>query len=114
VSGHYPPTRITMSGRGDPLAGGATRGRGASRRRPGSGRRVRRARPAAGFGRLAWQVRLAGSLGRGLELWSLDGRAQVSALILPASWKSAAVRPPAEWVDRVSVTRFHWIVMSGW
>jgi V8-like Glu-specific endopeptidase len=28
--------------------------------------------------------------------------------------KSAAVRPPAEWVDRVSVTAFHAIAMSGW
>jgi V8-like Glu-specific endopeptidase len=33
------------------------------------------------------------------------------------SWakeKSAAVRPPAEWVDRVSVTAFHAMAISGW
>src|SRR6266700_3437724 len=39
---------------------------------------------------------------------------QGSALIWLARAKSAAVRPPAEWVDSVSVTVFHEIAMSGW
>ncbi len=36
-----------------------------------------------------------------------------SALICCASAKSACVSPPAEWVDKVSVTLFHAIAMSG-
>jgi len=41
-------------------------------------------------------------------------RRYLRELICPARAMSAAVSPPSEWVDRVSVTRFHWIVMSGW
>jgi hypothetical protein len=41
-------------------------------------------------------------------------RPQPSALIFAARSKSAAVRPPAECVDNVSVTLFHSIRMSGW
>ena len=37
----------------------------------------------------------------------------LSSLIRPAKAMSAAVSPPSECVDRVSVTRFHWIRMSG-
>ena len=39
---------------------------------------------------------------------------QPSALIRLASAKSNSVSPPAECVDSVSVTLFHWIRMSGW
>jgi hypothetical protein len=35
------------------------------------------------------------------------------AEIWRARAKSLAVSPPAEWVLRVSVTLFHWMVMSG-
>jgi hypothetical protein len=42
-----------------------------------------------------------------------EGR-QVRAEIWRARAKSLAVRPPAEWVLRVSVTLFHAIAMSGW
>src|SRR5262249_35781270 len=41
------------------------------------------------------------------------GAPPCSASRCPASAMSAAVRPPAEWVDRVSVTLFHSIRMSG-
>jgi hypothetical protein len=41
-------------------------------------------------------------------------RPQVSVEIWRASAKSFAVRPPAEWVLRVSVTLFHAIATSGW
>src|SRR5580693_5592595 len=46
-----------------------------------------------------------------VPLWTL---AQFRALIFPARSKSAPVRPPAECVDSVNVTLFHWIRMSGW
>jgi len=39
---------------------------------------------------------------------------QDRALICRASAKSAPVRPPAECVDNVKVTLFHWISTSGW
>src|ERR1700734_143297 len=45
--------------------------------------------------------------------WSGQG-GQDSALIWRASAKSAPVRPPAECVDNVKVTLFHWISTSGW
>ncbi len=41
-------------------------------------------------------------------------RRQDRAEIWRARAKSLAVRPPAEWVLRVSVTLFHWMVTSGW
>jgi hypothetical protein len=55
--------------------------------------------PPAGEGR---EFAAAGTRGR-----------QLSPLIRSASAKSLAVRPPAECVDSVSVTLFHWMRMSG-
>ena len=39
---------------------------------------------------------------------------QGSELTCRARAKSAPVRPPAECVDKVNVTLFHWISTSGW
>src|SRR5579859_1303931 len=65
----------------------------------------------------AWDLRLAGGATRGRGAapgGDPEDRRYLRALICPARARSAAVSPPSECVDRVSVTRFHWIVMSGW
>jgi len=51
---------------------------------------------------------------RGVKAAARSGQSgQDRALICRASAKSAPVRPPAECVDNVKVTLFHWISTSG-
>jgi hypothetical protein len=64
--------------------------------------------------RVAARQRACQSLAaRGAQRRPRQAAAQPRPLIFCASAKSFAVRPPAECVDSVSVTLFHWIRMSG-
>ena len=52
---------------------------------------------------------------RHFQAWQISQfmQGEQGALICAANAKSFSVRPPAEWVDKVSVTVSHWIRMSG-
>src|SRR6266498_1803375 len=67
-----------------------------------------------GVGRLGMREPGGSTKGRTGQCGSNGAVGWRSSSMRAASWKSASVTPPSEWVDRASVTLFQRMSMSGW